>query len=444
MSNPPEPSSADMSREKSGRGTAGERFPKTDPKHWENKIYRHTYEDGGRRTESKTYSVRIAFRGARHSLNLGVGEKRAAAKLAKEIYLQLLNEGWAPVLRKYRAADELAQLITVGAYIQAAEKVFTKGPRTFADYSRSLRQIAASVAGVASDTKRFGPGKGGAALWRQKVDAVGLSALTVPNVSAWMKSHIDKGKNPEQRERRKRGANSILRMARALFGRQILKSLANEVLPDPLPFAGVEYESAKMPKYRSVIDARELLVSAAGELADKDPEAWKAIIMTLAHGLRKREVDCLAWSQFDFVRNIVRVTVTEHANTKSDESDADIDLDPDFVPILKALQKRAHGKFYLESPLAPRPDSARAFYRAAQTWDRLTTWLRKHGVTARKPVHELRKELGAIVTNEHGIYAAQRVLRHARVSTTEAHYVDKKRIITGGLGKALSEPPGAP
>jgi hypothetical protein len=47
-------------------------------------------------------------------------------------------------------------------------------------------------------------------------------------------------------------------------------------------------------------------------------------------------------------------------------------------------------------------------------------------VDARKPLHELRKELGALVTAEHGIYAASRVLRHADVSTTARHYSDLK------------------
>jgi hypothetical protein len=59
-------------------------------------------------------------------------------------------------------------------------------------------------------------------------------------------------------------------------------------------------------------------------------------------------------------------------------------------------------------------------------FDKLNAWLRKHGVTARKPLHELRKELGALVTAEHGIYAASRVLRHSDVSTTARHYTDLK------------------
>jgi hypothetical protein len=63
--------------------------------------------------------------------------------------------------------------------------------------------------------------------------------------------------------------------------------------------------------------------------------------------------------------------------------------------------------------------------------------LRKHGVTAKKPLHELRKELGALITAEHGIYAASRVLRHADLSTTAAHYTDLKTRPTIPVGKWL-------
>ena len=83
---------------------------------------------------------------------------------------------------------------------------------------------------------------------------------------------------------------------------------------------------------------------------------------------------------------------------------------------------------------------------AAQTTAALDTlslydWLRKQGITARKPLHELRKELGAILASTHGIFAAQSVLRHAQISTTAAYYTDKKRRITAGLGTLLAPPP---
>jgi integrase len=70
-------------------------------------------------------------------------------------------------------------------------------------------------------------------------------------------------------------------------------------------------------------------------------------------------------------------------------------------------------------------------------FERLNDWLRSKGVSANKPLHELRKEVGAIVATTHGIYAASRYLRHADITTTARHYADQKERISVGLGKLL-------
>jgi len=45
-------------------------------------------------------------------------------------------------------------------------------------------------------------------------------------------------------------------------------------------------------------------------------------------------------------------------------------------------------------------------------------WLRNKGITARNPLHALRKEAGSLVNARAGIHAASRFLRHAEVTTT--------------------------
>jgi len=47
-------------------------------------------------------------------------------------------------------------------------------------------------------------------------------------------------------------------------------------------------------------------------------------------------------------------------------------------------------------------------------------------VKAQKPLHELRKELGALITTKYGIFAAKEVLRHSHISTTAKHYAEQK------------------
>jgi len=97
--------------------------------------------------------------------------------------------------------------------------------------------------------------------------------------------------------------------------------------------------------------------------------------------------------------------------------------------------------FVLVSRVAPRPESMRSHYRCQKTFRHLYAWLRGKGVTANKPLHELRKELGALITSEHGIYSASRFLRHSDIATTARHYADQKTRITVGLGKYLVAPP---
>jgi hypothetical protein len=64
--------------------------------------------------------------------------------------------------------------------------------------------------------------------------------------------------------------------------------------------------------------------------------------------------------------------------------------------------------------------------------------LRSKGVTARKPIHELRKESGSTVNRKHGLTAAKDFLRHGDIAITAAHYIDRPRQATSGLGALLA------
>jgi hypothetical protein len=58
-------------------------------------------------------------------------------------------------------------------------------------------------------------------------------------------------------------------------------------------------------------------------------------------------------------------------------------------------------------------------------------------VKAKKPLHELRKEVGARIATDYGIYAASRFLRHSDITTTARHYADQKDRVSVGFGKYL-------
>jgi hypothetical protein len=68
-------------------------------------------------------------------------------------------------------------------------------------------------------------------------------------------------------------------------------------------------------------------------------------------------------------------------------------------------------------------------YRCFKVFRALTGWLRTQGVLSKRPIHELRKEVGSLIADEHGIYAASRFMRHADIRITAASYLDKKKRI---------------
>ena len=177
---------------------------------------------------------------------------------------------------------------------------------------------------------------------------------------------------------------------------------------------------------------------AQGELGESDPSAFLAMLLALAAGLRRSELDSLTWPQLDCDRAVIRIEPTETANLKTAESRGEIPIDPAIVPILRGFRAKATGPFVIEAEggtYGPRVWGRH--YRADAVFTRLNTWLRLHGVSAKKPIHELRKELGSLLTESHGIFVASRILRHSTVATTAAHYSDLKGRPTVAVGSWL-------
>jgi integrase len=220
-----------------------------------------------------------------------------------------------------------------------------------------------------------------------------------------------------------------------LFGKKIAKFVP---LPESPPFQHVEFFPRQSAKYFSRIDAKALLTQAQSELSEKDPAAFLVMLIALAAGLRKGEIDTLYWHQIDFERGLIRVEHTDTTSLKSADSRGEVPIDASVIELLRGFRARATGAFVIEGGEGiAGPRAWGRHYRVQNVFERVTAWLRKHGVTAKKPLHELRKELGALITAEHGIYAASRVLRHADLSTTAAHYTDLKTRPTIAVGEWL-------
>lgn len=452
---------AKQSTEKAKKGPSG----KTDPAYWKPRLHRPAFTRDGVRRESPVWAIRLMHKGRREAFNLGTNDRGEAARKARDRFVFLEANGWGPTLAKYkpRATPKVA-VPTVGQVIAEAERVALVSRRTFATYAQSLRAIAAGVADVVppvrlmvvrrrTDGKQGNPVTAGAPVevierkvpasgsyrtaefkkWRSAVDAVPITKLTAEAVGRWRASKINAALDPLARERAKITADSVIRSAKAVFGKRILPSLrATLTIPDPLPLAGIPVGKSSR-RFKPEVDARLLFAVAKAELADKHPEQFKALALALLAGLRKAEIDCLTWKQVDLEAGEIRIETTEHFRPKSTESARTVPLSPAAIEIVRTFKSGAENDptFVLRGAAKARPNERYEVYRADvsphRTWTKLAAWLRTKGIRSEKPTHSLRKLAGSLIHETHGIEAARDFLGHADIATTAGSYLAPRR-----------------
>lgn len=444
QSNPTEPlSDASPTGSKARR-----KLGRTHTDYWKSRLFRRSYEHKGKEHEVNDLYVRIQHGGRREFFALTTTNQDAAARKAAEIFTFLKANGWDATLNKFKPdADGQPKLdVSVGDFLAAVDTTRRLRPRTFLNYRNCFRTIVAECFGVRlkRGENKFDYRAGGNKAWLQRIDEIRLERVTPEKVNHWKRERIaDAGHSPAAIASAKRTINSYVRCARSLFSLALLRELKGLKLPDPLPFQGVELEETGSQKYVSKINAQFLIAAAKSELKPNDPEAYKVFLLGLFAGMRKAEIDSAEWRMVDFAANVIRLEETEVLHLKTRDAAAEITVDPEVIAELRALMPKptdqpARGsQFILQSPRAPQPESLRPYYRAEETFDRLNAWLRGKGIRANKPLHELRKEVGAIIATEQGIFAASRFLRHSDITTTARHYADQKARINVGLGKFL-------
>jgi integrase len=383
-------------------------------------------------------------------VTLETGVKEEAARRAAELYRDILTKGWAEALAKYRPEPPkpepepepvpvVVPPVTIGQVIAASRRLSSARGGSKETYERALRKIAADVFGIPEKGKLKGHGEA----WRAKIAAIPLADLTPAKVLAWKNAKLEAAGLAE-RPSVAVTVNSTIRNAKALFSKRIRPFLEAEMeLPRPLFFEGILPEKEPSPRYRSKVDGVALLRAAYSELSASNPEAFKMFLLVLVFGLRRSEADSLLWSQFDFQKGVLRIEDTEFHRLKSSDSAGEIDMEPETVALFRGFKRNAKGPFVLEgSPFARlelgEKRKSRS-YRTEITHVALSRWLRAQGVTDKKPIHAMRKEIGSIIASRDGIFAASRYLRHSDIRITSRIYADKKTPVTAGLGAILGE-----
>ena len=394
------------------------------------KLPRVEWESTGR---TKDWEVYIQYRGRREWFNLGSASKEVAAAKAREIWLTLRTLGWEPALAKFKPNMLLiVRSPTVGEFLKLVEGHSTLRPSTFRVYSGKLRSLSASIRGLDSDDSKFDHWRGGHLAWRKQVESTKLCAITPPKVQAWKQEVLRKaGDCPIAQKRARQTINSVLRNVKALFSEKLLRNVP-VTLDRPLPTEGIDFEKAGRTRYRSRIDAFTLFASAQSELRSQYPESYKVFLLALAAGLRRKEIDGLLWSQVDFAHSRISIEAHIYGDTKTEESEDEIDISAEILTELRLLHESRFPQspdFVVMSPRKARSSPSYAYYRCEPHFEHLITWLKAKGVPTDKPIHTLRKEFGSVIAAKHGIFAASMALRHANITTTRDHYIDKKTSI---------------
>jgi integrase len=406
---------------------------KSNLSYWEDAIFQ--------RRAGGNWWVQIQHGCQREKFSLATPFKAAAAARARDTYQTLVVKGWDEALREWKpqSIPLPRDASTVGDFLDELKAVADLKPKTLEGYAVALRKIVADGFAINGGREKYDYRGGGYQRWLERVHAIKLAALTPDVVQQWKRAFLARADgDPIRCRAAKISVNSFLRRAKSLFAPNAIKHLSRVQLPSPLPFDKVSFEPRQSMRYRSTINVKKLTRAAHEELALSDPPAFLAFVLALGAGLRRIEIDRLEWSAFRWNDNVIRIEPTQHFDVKTEHSIGDVSLDPELMSMMHGYAARARSNFVIESPNLPRKRATFENYRAQNVFERLSAWLRSKGVSALKPIHELRKESGSMVNRKHGLTTAKDFLRHADVAITAAHYIDRPRQATSGLGALLA------
>jgi integrase len=422
---------------KSGQEVAKQNFGKTDVRYWYDAIFKPEYRRDGQKLKVGDWAARMQWRGRRETFNLKTSNKAAAAAKAKDIYTLLVGAGWDAALEKFKPEMQRKAISTVGDFLNELRGHWSGKPKTFEDYCQKFRTILSQIFDVKGGREKFDYVNGGRPAWIAKIDRIKLADVTPDKVNRWRIAFVRKaGGNPVKQRRARISCNSMMRQAKSLFASKLLRHVAMHK-PDKLPFDGVAFYERESMRYHSTLDFEALIQDAVRELPQ---EQLKVFLLATMAGLRRNEIDKLQWQAFRWTSGVIRIEPTEHFTPKTADSGGDVPIDKELVALFRGWHAKATGSFVIESDGEPRAGATYTSYRAQRHFDLLTGWLRAKGVTAIKPLHELRKEFGSQVCAKYGIFAASRMLRHADIAITAQHYLDQKERVTIGMGNLLSMP----
>lgn len=408
-------------------------FAKTDVRYWSTKLVQRTNTE---------WHARIRFGGRQNWWPLKTANRDQAAMKARDLWLSLQAQGFEATEASFKPWTIVppvaaSKQLTIGEFMKAVSAVAVVRPTTLTTYGRKLRFLVSQIIKVKGTRSKHDYVHGGAAKWRANIDATPLAALTPEKILQWRTGYISRHDDqPLKRGSAQQTAASIIRSAKALFSPKIIRNLGIQ-LPSPLPFDGVDLGKRPRTRYRSKINAGELARDAHAELKEAEPEQFKIFLLAFGAGLRRSEIDRLTWQHFNWSKGTISIETTEYGMTKTATSAEEIDVGTDLIDYFRQAKMESKNEFVIESKASPIAAPHWNHYRADCHFKSLLAWLRLKGVTARNPLHTLRKEFGSLINQQFGIFAASVALRHSNINITREAYVDRKERIALNIGALM-------
>jgi integrase len=254
------------------------------------------------------------------------------------------------------------------------------------------------------------------------VDGLSSKLLTADTGRRYFEHWVKRANACDDQEdaaRAKRNANSIWRQAICLLTPKLLATYErhNLQLPDVDPFlkAGrADRFSGCAVAYNPPPDR----VVAATLVAWKnlDRNAFLAVGLELACGLRKAEIAQVTWGMFK--RSLGAPLLDGRGRVKNQTGGFQV---PPLDPFWRLLNRRIDRESW-----RGQPDDLVLTGTATDREDihfrNIGQWMRELGWETAKTNHALRAYSGSLVAMKYGIYRASAWLRHRSVKTTESHY----------------------
>jgi len=362
------------------------RFGKGTAKCCGSKVHRPVWrDDDGQLREANDYFGRLMVSGRREVIALNTCDRPEAAKRASQLCTGVRTVGWDTPLGEYDPERHTPKSDTEIADANASLAPTDINHRTRENYINALRWFAAPRLDYTATKKTFGPED--SAAYRQRVEAMKLSALKHDAVPAIINRHIQRAGSQINVERSARiSAASLLRTAKADLKRAVAEQLN---LGELKPFAVINKpEGATTPAYTSTFDAGEA-TRKDGKGQRTAPSTYSALLLDVSAGSRRREIHNLLWRRVDTQGERVPVLADGSWAPKTGGSERPVQLSARLIADLERFRVKAGD--HMTNPAS---------------LDRAVALPRTKGVDSPMSLHTLQEEFGNLINDAADLFTA--------------------------------------